>query len=71
MANRKEMVEIISSCKDCQNRKEYGLWHDTCIEYKKFKEQVQNINKQRAQAGMFYDVQAKKHQRLRKIARHE
>ena len=69
--NRKETIKILSPCKDCQNRKAYGLCHDTCIDYKQFKEQVTNINKQRAQAGMFYDVQAKKHQRLRKIARHE
>lgn len=65
------MSKIISPCKDCPNRKEYGLCHDTCIDYKQFKEQVKNINKQRAINGMFYDVQAKKHQRLRKIARHE
>lgn len=65
------MFKIISPCKDCPNRKEYGLCHDSCTEYKHFKEQVQNINKQRAVNGMFYDVQAKKHQRLRKIARHE
>ena len=65
------MIKILSPCKNCKNRKAYGLCHDTCIDYKKFKEQVKNINKKRAEAGMFYDVQAKKHQRLRKIARHE
>lgn len=65
------MIKIISPCKDCPNRKEYGLCHDSCTAYKQFKEKVRNINKQRGINGMFYDVQAKKHQRLQKIARHE
>lgn len=65
------MIKILSPCKDCQDRKDYGLYHDSCAKYKQFKKQVQDINKQRAINGMFYDVQSKKHQRLRKIARHE
>lgn len=50
---------MVPSCKDCPDRK--ILCHATCEKYKKYREEIDYINKQKQLETMFRENNVRKH----------